>query len=305
MLAEGVAVVSSFVFGFSVYYYIVVGKARGWGWLRTWGDRLAFFIWPYPPRVAVEVLYPSGRKEIHYDVEYERGEDGRVVFRLPHMHLTLHGAQSERRGLTYDSGTPESPLVLMLAGLGGLSTFLFVLYSLFAFALGYGNAAIPIAGTWIYLYLWYNAARTSYYPLYKALIVGYSGDSATALPSPETVGPRVFFQLARNNPVVIRVHREARAALEETARLVGGDKSAAAEVLATSTGYVTMRRALTAMQHRLAEARLAERNLLVMTGEYMLRPTIARALAFLAVFLLGVALGWMLGGGGISISPAG
>ncbi|BBC20933.1 hypothetical protein [Aeropyrum globular virus 1] len=287
---------------FAVYINRYVGD---WGWLTSWGDRLAFLLWPRPPRNVVKLIHPDGRIDLIYNVDARESKNS-VVFETPFGVVKVQPPRHLVSGLNlYVPGRP-SPLHFVVGAMAGLLVVYLVLYYGWLLILGMGGLSLAAFAVLGYAYMWYQAAMTPntiYYPL---IVTAVASGFIQAVPAPgEAISPKEFLRMY-NQGVKIVVDKEAKEALEEVANMLGvKDISTAAEILSSASMYSTLRKTITSMAARAASISEVQKSISVYTFEELRRVTLGRILAWGVFFVIGVLVGWALfGGGDVVIMPA-
>ena len=309
---ESVSLVpASLLAGFAFFLYSVRSQLRGnWLWLRSWGDRLNFYLWPSAPRNVVRLVDEHGRHLLFFDVPVMPEREGSVVLETPIGWLRSPLRARASRALTEIHGRP-GPYELALRAAAGLgAAWAFYYYTGIALSnLGLMSIdptfAMIAALMLVYPMLWWSVASRTGTEYWAFAWAGLAPPFIYVEPLlGDTISPMEYTRL-RNRPVVIRVTSYARAALEEVKRSLGlgeESKTTAASVLGIAEMYeLLIRKAAetTARARRIAEQRLGMQFVELRLGKL----TIGRVAFMFLVFIIGVFVGLALGGGGIVVGP--
>jgi len=296
----------AFLVGYMVFEYMIRSRWGGYAlWLQSAGERLSFFMWPRPPYNIVHLIMPNGDHALLYNLNIRERKDG-VLIETPLGYLRSPEKGSTVLPLTavYLPGYPN-PMSLVVYAIAGLITAWIVYYY------GYLFLGLPTDATFgilslvfmFYIYLYYNAASTSGVEYHEYEVRGLAPPYLHAIPSSTVTSP-IKQAKYLNIPIHIRVTKTAREALEAIKNALGvSSESEIAELLATGEfTEIVMRKAaaLKVEATRVQEIFSAFHNLRFAFGRF----TVGRAVLLLIVFIIGVAVGFALsGGGGLAIGP--
>lgn len=293
----------SMLSGFLVFSYLA-GSRGNWLWLTSWGMRLGFFLWPRPPLKIVKLTMLDGGQLLLYDPVVRERRDG-LQIETPLGIVSTPGKGSTVLPLTaiYVPGIPN-PMTLIVYALAGLiSAWLTYYYGYLLLGLEVDATFATLALVlMLYIYMYYNAASTSGVEYHSYEIRGLAPPFLHAVPSSEVVGPLKTAKWS-NTPILIRVTDKAREGLETLKRALGvEDAGQVAELMATGELFHVVIQKATALKAgatRVSEALGAFNTLEFRIG----RLTLGRTALMLLVFLVGIIVGWALGGGTVVVSP--
>lgn len=296
----------AFLIGFLTFEYMIRTRWGGYAlWLHSISERLSFYTWPRPPWNIVRIIMPNGDQALMYNVKVEEGKQG-VTIETP-----LGLLKSPEKGSTvlpltaiYVPGLPN-PLSLVVYAVAGLITMWL------AFYYGYLFLGLPTDAAFytltivlmLYIYAYYNAASTSGVEYHEYEVRGLAPPYLHAIPSSTITSP-IRQAKYLNIPIYIKVSKAAKDALETVKRALGvKSDNEAAELLAKGEFTEVIMEKATALRveaTRVEEAFNGFRNLRFAFGRF----TVGRAVLLLIVFIIGMAVGFALGGGGgLAIGP--
>ena len=306
MLEAFILLPVSLLLGFSVFSYLVNSRWGGdWLWLTSWSERLGFYFWPRPPYNVVKLVMLNGTPVLLYNLPVKERKNS-IEIETPLGILSSPDKGSTVLPLTsiYIPGIPN-PMTLVVYAIAGL------IFSWIFFYYGYLFLGLPTDSSFatlalvlmIYIYVYYNAAASNGVEYHSYEIRGLAPPYLHAVPSSEVVGPLKAAKY-NNTSIIIRVTKSVKEALGNLKRALGVEStSEVAELLALGEFVdVIMKKAtmLKVEATRVEETFGAFHNLRLAVG----RITIGRAVLLLIVFIIGVAVGFALGGGGgLAIGP--
>ena len=293
----------AYLIGFLFFDAAVRGKYPGW--LDTLGERLAFYMWPRPPRNIIRLIMPNGDQALLYNQNVKERKEG-VIIDTPLGHLRSPEKGSIVLPLTsiHVPGRP-SPLSLVAYAAMGLIVFWIVFYYGYLLA-GYTADTVfwtLILVSSIYIYMYYTAASTSGTEYHEYEVRGLAPPYLHAVPSSLVTSP---IKAAKwlNIPIHIRVTKTAKEALDSIKNALGVESdSEVAELLAIGEFTETIMRKASALRveaSRVEEIFGAFRTLRFQVG----RITIGKVALMALMFFVGLLVGWALSGGSVVVVPS-
>ncbi len=294
----------SFLIGFLFFVFMVQSRWGTWLWLHSWGERLAFFMWPRPPLRVVKLTFLDGTQYLLYNpaIEEQRGsayiETPWGAVRVPELAKIVLPMTA-----IFLPGAPN-PLTLVVYAMSGLiAMWLSYYYGYLLLGLEPTDTFILIALIlMIYVYLWYQTASTTGVEYHSYEVRGLAPPAIHAVPSSELVGP---LKAAKywNTPIHVKISRQAREALYMIRDALGvQDVNEAASILAKAEFMETILQKSSELRvnaQRVQEALDAMIKLRIHLG----RITVGKVALMFFVFLVGLLVGWALGGGSVVIAP--
>ena len=295
----------SILLGFLLFVQLVRSRWQGnWLWLETWGDRLAFFLWPRPPVNAVKLITLSGEQLLLYNVSINERKE-QVIIDTPLGKVTTPEKASTVLPLTaiYLPGKPNPMTLVVYAMAGLIGAWLAYYYGYLLMGLEPNAVFITLTIVFFaYVYMYYQAASTSGVEYHEYEVRGLAPPFLHAIPSSTMISPLRASRYT-GTPILIRVSKSVQEALDLVKKALGVEEtSQAAELLALGEAYDTVvKKAVSLRVHssRIQEALGAFQTLSIQLG----RITIGKVALMFFVFVVGVLVGWALGGGGIMIGP--
>ncbi len=301
--------------GFAFFAYAVKTQLRGqWLWLRSWGDRLNFYLWPSAPGNVVRLVDEHGRHLLFFDAPVLPEREGSVIVETPIGWLRSPLKASSARAITDIHGRP-GPYELALraaAGLGAAWAFYYytgVILANMGFLQLDSTFAIVAMLLLVYPMVWWSVASRTSTEYWAFAWAGLAPPFIYAEPLVgDTISPMEYTRI-KNRPVVIRVTRYAREALEEVKRSLGlgrgksgkADTTAAAVLGIAELYELLIRKAadIKARATRVNELLGSFRGLEIRAGKI----TIGKVALYALFFAIGVFVGIAISGGGLVIGP--
>ena len=312
LLINTLFVLSGVLVGYAWFYYSVHTQVGEWFHLRDKRSRWSFFLSPYPPKNMLVLTSLSGQSDIYVDVEVKASKDGWTIEApagiistplLPKHYISmLEGALVP--------GVP-SPYALAWRCLSGwMIGFIWGYYGivlttpqeLFGFTLEFLIPIILLINYIVYMFgAVFTRLSTRNMETYVLVATALNPPAIHAVPAvgPLGISPIEYAQLTGGN-ISIKVDKEAVKALEEIKEALGvKEPHAGAELLATAHLLRLYRQKIASILARIQP--LIETERLVSRVE-ALRLMIPKPAWLLLAFIIGLLLGWALGGGDVIVS---
>ena len=305
--AAGVLTLVAIFIAVSIGFFVLYVRAflrNNWSWLQTWGDRLRFLLWPLPPRNMLKLVDLDNTVRIFYNVRLVSGKKG-GFFETPMGVVNVDQVISRNVGLNYYIEGLNTPLQYASGAIAGLA-LAFVSTAIAAdrvFSTGAGFAVLFLMAVW--LAMWWEAATRPNITYYSYYLTSMTSGGLHAVPAPgEMVSPIAFLSML-NRGVTLVVDKSVVDVFNQLSSLLGGRHTAA---------IISAKLSQCNSMEKISIARAVEgvRTSLFQYGwGKLLLPEITRAnLAKVLVwgfwFLVGLAVGWgLFGGGSVAIVPGG
>ncbi len=295
-------------FGFFTFVALVRGQLGGdWGWLRSMGERLAFFLTPTPPRNMVILTELDGETHAYYNVKIEKA-DKVYEIELPHAKYLapkIKESWSDLLGSNYP--VPEStPYNLAIRAIGGLMVGAYMIY-LMAISGGLGlvetqagQAALVAAAILAVAHtlLAYRSAMIPNLKVVELVELGISSPGTRyALPS---IGPRgmspVEFAKLQAYELKVEVPREVKELYERLLQRYKHEDLALAKLLALAEEAERLKVEISEVKRREVYSQQMARAYFL---QHAIRIAFSRPLALFLAVVIGIVIGYALGGGDI------
>ena len=295
-------------FGFFTFVVLVKGQLGGdWGWLRSMGERLAFFLTPTPPRNMVILTELDGETHAYYNVKIEKA-DKVYEIHLPHatyLAPKIKESWSDLLGSNYP--VPEStPYNLAIRAIGGLMVGAYMIY-LMAISGGLGlvetqaGQAALVAATILAIAHTLLAYKTAMVPNLKVIELVEWGVSSPgtryALPS---IGPRgmspVEYAKLQAYELKVEVPREVQELYQRLLERYKHEDLALAKLLALAEEAERLKVEISEVKRREVYSQQMARAYFL---QHAIRIAFSRPLALFLAVLVGIMIGYALGGGDI------
>ena len=296
--------------GFSFFAFAATVRSQlggDWGWLRGLGDKLGFQLGPRPPGNMVVLTELDGSTHAYYNVRIERGRNGYEIH-LPHAKYLaprIKESWSDLLGSNYP--VPEStPYNLAIRAIGGLMVGAYMIY-LMAISGGLGlvetqaGQAALVAATILAIAHTLLAYKTAMVPNLKVIELVEWGISSPgtryALPS---IGPRgmspVEYAKLQGHELKVEVPGEVRELWERLLKRYEHEDLALARLLAKAEEAERLKVEISAVKRReVYSQQMAKAYFL----QHAIRIAFSRPLALFLAIVVGIVIGYALGGGDI------
>ncbi|MEB3861473.1 MAG: hypothetical protein GSR84_04545 [Desulfurococcales archaeon] len=295
-------------FGFFTFVALVRSQLGGdWGWLRSMGERLAFFLAPTPPRNMVILTELDGETHAYYNVKIEKADKAYEIH-LPHAKYLapkIKESWSDLLGSNYP--VPEStPYNLAIRAIGGLMVGAYMIY-LMAISGGLGlvetqagQAALVAAAILAVAHtlLAYRSAMIPNLKVVELVELGISSPGTRyALPS---IGPRgmspVEFAKLQAYELKVEVPREVKELYERLLQRYKHEDLALAKLLALAEEAERLKVEISEVKRREVYSQQMARAYFL---QHAIRVAFSRPLALFLAVVIGIVIGYALGGGDI------
>lgn len=298
--------------GYAWFYLSVHTQVGEWFHLRNRRERLWYFLSPFPPRNMLVLTGVSGDTQIWVDVDVHATEGG-YMLETPAAIVITPVLKKTYISMLESSIVPGvySPYALAWRCLSGwMVGFLFSYYSiilatppeLFGLTLEFLIPVILLINYIVFMFgSVFTRLTTRGIETYVLVATALNPPSIHAVPAvgPLGISPVEYAQLTGGN-ISIKVDKEAVKALEEISSMLGvKEPHAGAELLASAHLLRLYRQKIASLLGRIQPLVEAER---ILGRAEALRLMIPRTVFLLIAFLIGLALGWALGGGDIVVS---
>lgn len=294
----------SILLGFLLFVQLVRSRWQGnWLWLETWGDRLAFFLWPRPPVNAVKLITLSGEQLLLYNVSINERKE-QVIIDTPLGKVTTPEKASTVLPLTaiYLPGKPNPMTLVVYAMAGLIGAWLAYYYGYLLMGLEPNAVFITLTIVFFaYVYMYYQAASTSGVEYHEYEVRGLAPPFLHAVPSSTMISPLRASRYT-GTPILIRVTKSVKEAMDLVKRALGVEEtSQAAELLALGEAYDTIVKKVN--RSRVHDTRIElvfdpARSVQIQLG----RITVGKVALLFFVFIVGFLLGLAVDGS-ILIGP--
>ncbi len=305
------SLVSFMGFGFLTFVVLVRSQLGGdWAWLRTLGERFSFFLSPRPPENMVVMTYLDGRSEVFYNVKIERVRRGWEV-RLPHATYfapKIKESWTDLLGSNYPV-RQSTPYNIAIRAIGGLMTGAYIVYILaisnaFDYVQTEAGRSVLVASALLAIFYTVLAYRQAMVPNLRVVELvewGISPAGRYALPS---IGPRgmspIEYAKLQGYELKVEVPSEVRELFEKLRERYQRDDIALAKMLAKAEEAEKLKVEIGEVKRREVYSREIARHM-VLTQVF--RFSIPRLAVIVLVLLVGVLIGYALGGGSIVFVP--
>jgi len=306
VLVTGVVVYVGF--GFFTFVMLVRGQLGGdWGWLKTIGEKLGFQLAPSPPQNMVVLTELDGSTHVYYNAKIEKTRNAWEI-QLPHAKFLapkIKESWSDLLGSNYP--VPEStPYNLAIRAIGGLMVGAYMIY-LLAISGGMGLAqteagqAALVAMAILSIAHTLLAYRMAMVPNLKVIEIVEWGITSPgtryALPS---IGARgmspVEFAKLKAYELKVEVPKEVQELYKRLLERYKHEDIALAKLLAKAEESERLKVELTQLKRsEIYSQQLARAYLL----QHAIRVAFSRPLALFLAMVIGVVIGYALGGGDI------
>ncbi len=305
LVATGVLV------GFLWFYWLVSNQVKEWFHLPKLGDRFRFFLSPYPPNNMVVLVGLSGEARVYVDAEIKSTERGYTI-NTPEGVIYTPVLKPKLLSILESAIVPRvyTPYALGWRALSGwMVGFLWGYYGIILatpeITLSI-DFIVPLILLFNYVvYLMGNVLNKLTTPNMETHVLTANAINPPTIKALPAVGPLglspVEAAKLRKEKIEVKVDKEAVKALEEIRETLGVDSHAAAELLTSAHLLRLYRQKIGSMLARVAPLIEAER---VVSKVELLRLAVPKLVVVIIIFVLGLIVGWALGGGDIVFAPA-
>ncbi len=299
------------LWGFAAF--LVLARSYGWQYLRTFGDRLAFFFAPYPPRNMVVVQKMGGEEEVYYDAEIEKHEKGYKIA-LPGVVIAAPKIFPKLLEILATGVVPGKPSpygvgwrVVLGWSVAWLTSYYIALWSYSIYDWNTFTVTLFMASIMILVYLAgviLYRLRTPNVQFIGLMITGAEMPVYHAVPvcGPLGAPPTECLRIIKDAKLEWHVPEELKSIFEQWLKRFKNDASKTAAFFERAMEPEIYRRALSECLASMQSMRQAARSYIRLT---FMRLTVPRILLLLLVFAVGLAVGYALSGGGVAVVPAG